>query len=200
MKIVLATRNRKKVEEIGRIFRGYDVRFLALDSFPGCPEVEEDGKTFRQNAVKKAVSTAEFTGCPAIADDSGLEVAALGRAPGVYSARYAGEDADDRKNLTKLLRQMKGLEGSDRQARFVCCIALALPDGRSKTFTGYAKGEIGKKPKGFNGFGYDPVFYPAGYERTFAEMSDAEKDRLSHRGKALAKLYIYLKKLFFNSD
>lgn len=197
MKIVLATHNKKKVEEISRIFRGYEVRFLTLDSFPGCPEVEEDGKTFRQNAVKKAVSIAAFTGCPAIADDSGLGVKTLGGAPGVFSARYAGEAADDRKNLMKLLREMRRMESDDRQARFVCCIALALPDGRYKTFTGYAKGEIGKKPKGFNGFGYDPVFYPAGYDRTFAEMSDSEKDRLSHRGKALRKLYVYLKNIFF---
>ncbi len=198
MNIVLATRNRKKVEEIGRIFRGYDVRFLPVDSFPGCPEVEEDGKTFRQNAVKKAVSIAQFTGCLAIADDSGLEVKALAGAPGVFSARYAGEGADDRKNLRKLLREMKGLEGAERQARFVCCIAIALPDGKVKTFTGHAEGEIGEKSRGYNGFGYDPVFYPAGHHRTFAEMSDAEKDSLSHRGKALKKLYIYLKKQFFN--
>lgn len=194
MTIVLATRNKKKVEEISRIFEGYDICFVAVDSFPGCPEVEEDGKTFRQNAVKKAVHIAKYTGCPAIADDSGLEVKALGRAPGVFSARYAGEDSNDRKNLMKLLGEMRGLKGEDRQARFVCCIALALPDGKCKTFTGYAEGRIAKKPKGFNGFGYDPVFYPSGRRRTFAEMSDAEKDAISHRGKALGRLCIYLKK------
>jgi XTP/dITP diphosphohydrolase len=200
MQIVLATRNNRKVREISRIFSGYDVSFLGLDAFPGCPDVEEDGKTFRQNAVKKAVSIAKFTGCTAIADDSGLEVMALGRAPGVYSARYAGKDADDRKNLLKLLREMKGLEGEEREARFVCCIAIAFPDGTHRTFTGYAKGEIAKKPKGFNGFGYDPVFYPAGCGRTFAEMTASEKDSLSHRGKALKKLYIYLKNQFFIHD
>ncbi len=195
MTIVLATRNRKKVEEISRIFEGYDIRFVTVDAFPGCPEVEEEGKTFRQNAVKKAVDIARYAGCPAIADDSGLEVKALGGAPGVFSARYAGIDADDARNLKKLLREMKGLSGEDRQARFVCCIAFALPDGRYKTFTGYAGGEIAKKPRGFNGFGYDPVFYPSGHDKTFAEMSDSEKDALSHRGRALKKLYIYLKKL-----
>lgn len=198
MTIVLATRNKKKVEEISRIFEGYDICFVAVDSFPGCPEVEEDGKTFRQNAVKKAVHIARYTGCPAIADDSGLEVKALGRAPGVFSARYAGEDSNDRKNLMKLLGQMRGLKGEDRQARFVCCIALALPDGKCKTFTGYAEGRIAKKPKGFNGFGYDPVFYPSGRRRTFAEMSDAEKDAISHRGKALGRLCIYLKNTVVN--
>jgi XTP/dITP diphosphohydrolase len=196
MTIVLATRNKKKVEEIGRIFYGYNIRFLTIDSFPGCPEVEEDGRTFRQNALKKALKIAKYTGCPSIADDSGLEVMALDGAPGVFSARYAGIDADDRKNLNKLLSNMKGLKSEQRDARFVCCIAFALPDGSYKTFTGYAKGEIAKKPKGFNGFGYDPVFYPTGHDRTFAEMSDPEKDVLSHRGKALKKLYIYLKKLF----
>ncbi len=193
MIIVLATRNKKKVEEISRIFEGYDVSFVTVDSFPGCPEVEEDGKTFRQNAVKKAVSIAKYTGCPAIADDSGLEVMALRRAPGVFSARYAGENADDRRNLMKLLWQMREMEGEDRRARFVCCIAFALPDGKYKTFTGYAEGKIAKKPKGFNGFGYDPVFYPSGRRRTFAEMSDSEKDAISHRGKALGKLFNYLK-------
>ncbi len=193
MIIVLATRNKKKVEEISRIFEGYDVSFVTVDSFPGCPEVEEDGKTFRQNAVKKAVHIAKFTGCPAIADDSGLEVTALGRAPGVFSARYAGENADDRKNLMKLLKEMREMEGEDRQARFVCCIAFALPDGKCKTFTGYAEGRIARKPKGFNGFGYDPVFYPSGHRKTFAEMSDSEKDAISHRGRALDKLFNYLK-------
>ncbi len=178
-----------------RMFAGYGIRFLTVDAFPGCPDVVEDGATFRQNAVKKAVGIARFTGRPAIADDSGIEVKALGGAPGIFSARYAGAEADDRKNLMKLLREMRGLKGVSRQARFVCCIALALPDGRYRTFTGKAEGEIGEKPKGFNGFGYDPVFYPAGYDRTFAEMSDAEKDRLSHRGKAMRKLYIYLRSL-----
>ncbi len=195
MTIVLATRNRKKVEELQRIFAGYDIRFLTLDSFPYCPEVKEDGKTFRANAVKKAVQISQCTGCPAIADDSGLEVRSLGGAPGVFSARFAGEDADDQKNVKKLLREMKNVKGEDRAARFVCCIAFALPDGKYKTFTGYARGSIAGKPKGFNGFGYDPLFYPSGYQRTFAEMTDPEKDSLSHRGKAMKKLYTYLKDL-----
>ncbi len=195
MKIVLATRNKKKVEEIKRIFGGKAIRFLTLDAFPGCPDVEEDGKTFRANAVKKAIHIARFTQCPAIADDSGLEVFALGRAPGVFSARYAGEGADDNKNMKKLLADMKGLQGEERKARFVCCIALAFPDGRHRTFTGYARGSIGNRPRGSNGFGYDPLFYPEGFENTFAEMTAGEKDFLSHRGKALRKLCIYLKNL-----
>lgn len=197
MKIVLATRNRKKVEEIKRMFSGFHIRFLGLDSFPGCPDVEEDGKTFRANAIKKALAVSGHTGCAAIADDSGLEVKALGGAPGVFSARYAGEHSDDQKNVRKLLGGMKNLKNNDRSARFVCCIAFALPDGSYKTFTGYVTGLIGEKPKGFNGFGYDPVFYPAGHDRTFAEMTDDEKDSLSHRGRAMKKMYKYLRKNLF---
>jgi XTP/dITP diphosphohydrolase len=194
--IVLATRNRKKVEELVRIFAGSDIFFQNLDDFPGSPEVIEDGSTFRQNAVKKAVVIARYTGCPAIADDSGLEVAALGGSPGVYSARYAGKDASDRKNVKKVLKEMRGIHDFKmRAARFVCCIAIALPDGRHKTFTGYARGTIGKRAKGNNGFGYDPIFIPHGDTRTFAEMSDSEKDALSHRGKAMKKLFSYLKHL-----
>jgi XTP/dITP diphosphohydrolase len=193
MMIVLATRNKKKVEEIKRIFGGQDIRFVTLDAFPDCPDVEEDKKTFRANAVKKAVHVARFTNCPAIADDSGLEVFALGGAPGVFSARYAGAEADDKKNVRKLLAEMKHLKREERKARFVCCIALALPDGRHKTFTGYARGSIGNRPRGSNGFGYDPLFYPEGYMQTFAEMTAAEKDFLSHRGKSLRKVCSYLK-------
>jgi XTP/dITP diphosphohydrolase len=194
--IVLATRNRKKVEELVRIFAGSDIFFQNLDDFPGSPEVIEDGSTFRQNAVKKAVVIARYTGCPAIADDSGLEVAALGGSPGVYSARYAGKDASDRNNVKKVLKEMRGIHDFKmRAARFACCIAIALPDGRHKTFTGYARGTIGKRAKGNNGFGYDPIFIPHGDTRTFAEMSDSEKDALSHRGKAMKKLFSYLKHL-----
>jgi XTP/dITP diphosphohydrolase len=195
MTIVLATRNKKKVEELTRIFSGYAIRFLTLDAFPGCPEVVEDGATFRQNALKKAIQVSRFTGCPSIADDSGLEVPALGGAPGILSARYAGKGANDRKNLRKLLKDMAKLEGAARDARFVCCIAFALQGGTHKTFTGYAKGKIGEKPRGFNGFGYDPIFFPSGGQKTFAEMTEAEKDVVSHRGKAMRKLYAYLRNL-----
>lgn len=195
MDIVLATKNRKKAAEMSRIFKGCDLRFLTLEAFPGCPDVEEDGRTFRANALKKGHAVARFTGHPALADDSGLEVTALGKAPGVYSARYAGEDADDRRNLKKLLREMRGLQDGEREARFVCCMAFVLPDGHQKTFTGYVRGRIGKREKGDNGFGYDPVFYPEGHARTFAEMDASEKDSMSHRGRALKKLFHYLSSL-----
>lgn len=186
--LVVATRNRKKVEEIRRILEGIPVKLYSLDDFPGCPEVEEDADTFEGNAVKKALAVAGYTGKPAIADDSGLEVYALNGAPGVWSARYAGADADDKKNLEKLLSELRGIEKEERGARFVCVIALASPDGRGETFQGLIEGRIGTEPIGFNGFGYDPVFYPAGFDRTFAEMSPGEKDALSHRGRALERL------------
>lgn len=199
MKIVLATRNKKKAVELDRIFGEYGVNLLTLEEFPDCPEVVEDGKTFRANAVKKAVAVARHTGYPALADDSGLEVEALGGAPGVFSARYAGEEADDKKNVRKLLREMSGIDAPEKRgARFVCCIALALPDGRCRTFTGYAEGTIGRRARGKSGFGYDPVFYPYGHDRTFAEIAPEEKDGLSHRGKAMKKLSAYLRKVLFS--
>lgn len=185
MRLVLATRNRKKVEEIRRVLGDRSVELLTLDAFPDCPEVAEDGDTFAANARKKAESVAAFTGLPALADDSGLAVAALQGAPGVFSARYAGEGADDAANLRLLLTNLRGEEW--REARFVCVLALALADGKGEShcFMGEVVGEITHRPSGHNGFGYDPVFRPMGWDRTFAEMTAAEKDRLSHRGQAL---------------
>ncbi len=192
--LVIATRNRKKVEEIRRILEGLPVTLFSIDDFPGCPEVEEDADTFEGNAAKKALAVARYAGKPAIADDSGLEVYALNRAPGVFSARYAGPDADDRKNREKLLLEMQGIEQSKRGARFVCLVALAFSDGEVRTFEGYVEGRIGTEPRGSSGFGYDPVFYPTGHDSTFAEMSAEEKDVLSHRGMALKRLREYLSK------
>jgi XTP/dITP diphosphohydrolase len=183
VELVLATRNKKKIEEITRITNSLNIKILTLDDFPACPEVVEDGTTFEENAVKKAVSVVQYTGKPALADDSGLEVSALHGAPGTLSARYAGEPADDKKNIDKLMQVMRAID--KRGARFVCCIALALPDSKVHVFHGYIEGYIGKEPRGSHGFGYDPVFYPAGSDRTFAEMHDEEKDAMSHRGRAL---------------
>jgi XTP/dITP diphosphohydrolase len=197
MDIVLATRNAKKVEEIKRITKGMPINVLTIDDFPGCPEVDEDGITFEENAVKKALTVAHYTGKPSLADDSGLEVKALGGAPGTLSARYAGDDADDGKNVAKLLQEMLMVPEKERMARFVCCIVLAYPDSGIHVFWGYSEGRIGRKPEGENGFGYDPVFYPAGHIRTFAEMSDREKDALSHRGEAMKKFYNYLKNNYY---
>jgi len=194
MDIVLATRNRKKVEEIRRITAGLPIMVLSLDNFPECPETVEDRDTFEGNAVKKATEVAHCTGKPALADDSGLVVDALGGRPGVLSARYAPDasSGNDPRNYEKLLKDLRSYSGADRTARFVCCIALAFPDGQVRTFFGYAEGRIAPEPRGQKGFGYDPVFIPQGYESTFAEMRPEEKDGLSHRGKALEKLSEFL--------
>lgn len=193
MDLVIATRNKKKIEEIKRIIKDSKISIFTLYDFPGSPEIEEDGATFDENAIKKAVAVAKYTGKAAIADDSGLEVKALHGAPGILSARYAGKDADDRKNIEKLLYEMQSVDIEQRGARFVCCIALVLPDGTTNTFHGYVGGTIGREPRGARGFGYDPLFYPNGYNRTFAEMTDEEKDKLSHRGEALRKVREFLK-------
>lgn len=199
MDIILASRNKKKIEELKSIieacgFSGKDVsvNIHTPDEFPQCEEVEEDGDTFEANAIKKAEYIYKCSGITAVADDSGLEVDALGSAPGVFSARYAGEVTDDWANLKKLLKEIQGVPDEKRGARFVCCIALANQDG-VKTFTGYVEGRIGTEPRGAKGFGYDPVFYPEGHDRTFAEMGDDEKNSMSHRGRALKKLQNYLK-------
>lgn len=188
MELVAATRNRKKLEEMRRILEGAGVSLLGLDDFPGCPDVEETGSTFEENAVMKALSVARCAGRAAVADDSGLEVDALGGAPGVFSARYAGEGASDRENLEKLLAEMAGVPEDRRTARFVCVMALALPDGPVETFRGAVEGRIGRSPEGRTGFGYDPVFRPEGRRRTFAQMEPREKDSMSHRGRALEEL------------
>lgn len=192
MEIVIATRNPKKIEEIRRMLAGSALSILTLEDFPDCPDVEEDGESFEANALKKVVAVSRYTGKAALADDSGLEVDALDGAPGVFSARYAGEGADDRKNLEKLLTELDRIAPECRGARYVCCIALAFPDGRTATFSGTVEGRIGTEPRGEHGFGYDPVFYPEGHSRTFGEMTDDQKDRISHRGRALRALARYL--------
>ncbi|MBF0175627.1 MAG: XTP/dITP diphosphatase [Magnetococcales bacterium] len=192
MKVILATRNRKKVEEFQRVLEGASVELLDLRQYPRAPEVVEDGATFTENAVKKALQIARFTGLSALADDSGLEVDALGKRPGVHSARYAGPDATDRQNLEKLLLELRECPASVRTARFVCVLALADPFGRTRLFEGRVEGRIALEPQGRNGFGYDPVFVPEGEERTFACMLPEEKDAMSHRGRAIASLVVAL--------
>jgi XTP/dITP diphosphohydrolase len=184
--IVLATRNQGKIREIQEILREADIELRSLNDFGPIPEAVEDGETFDDNAYKKALFTARVLGLPAMADDSGLVVEALGGAPGVRSARYAGEEASDRDNIAKLLREMTGEK--NRRAAFQCVISIAVPSGPALTYEGRCEGEITTSPQGEEGFGYDPVFFypPAG--RTFAEMTLAEKNQVSHRGRALAEL------------
>lgn len=185
MEIVLATRNKKKAEEISRLLYSSNISIYTLNDFPQCPEVEEDQNTFEGNAVKKAKEIAACTGLAAMADDSGIVVDALGGRPGVMSARYAGDGATDRDNVVKLLQEMEGVADTGRGARFVCCIAFGTPGGEVTTFMGTVEGTLGRTPLGQNGFGYDPLFFPEGHDRTFAQMSAAEKDALSHRSRAL---------------
>lgn len=181
------------MEEFRRILAGAGISMLTPDDFPGCPEVIEDLDTFEGNAVKKAVTVSQYAGMPAVSDDSGLEVYALGGAPGVRSARYAGNGSSDSENTDKLLADLKNTPESERGARFVCVLALAFPDGRVETFEGIVEGELSGIPEGTGGFGYDPIFRPKGFDRTFGGMSACEKDSLSHRRMALDKLDAYLK-------
>jgi XTP/dITP diphosphohydrolase len=185
--IVLATANPDKAREIREALAGHDVELLPR---PGdVPDVDETGETLLDNARLKAVALAEATGRPALADDTGLEVDALGGAPGVYSARYAGDDATYADNCRKLLGALSGVHGPDRGARFATVVVLRYPDGRELDALGEVRGTITEGPRGENGFGYDPVFAPdEGDGRTFAEMSPDEKHAISHRGRALRAL------------
>jgi len=184
--IVLATRNAGKVKEFREILRDFPVEIRSLNDFGPIPEVVEDGLTFDDNAYKKALFTAKALGLPAIADDSGLVVEALHGAPGVRSARYAGAQATDADNIKKLLQEMAGQ--ANRRAAFECVLSLAVPTGPALTYEGRCEGEITTEVHGQKGFGYDPVFFFPPYGKTFAEIAGAEKNRVSHRGKALAQL------------
>lgn len=184
--LVLATRNQGKISEFETMLGGFDVRIKSLGDFPSIPTVEEDGATFKDNSLKKARFTAKAHGLPALADDSGLMVKAMGGLPGVCSARYAGEHATDEENNLKLLKAMKSVE--NREAAFKCIIAIALPDGAALTYEGCCEGLITHEPAGNGGFGYDPLFYYPPFEKTFAQLTTEEKNRVSHRGRAMAEL------------
>ncbi len=187
MDLLIATTNAGKLAEIQAALKELPVRILSLKDFPAAPEVVEDGATFEENAVKKARALAAFSGLPALADDSGLEVDALGGAPGIYSARYSGDDADDARNNRKLLDQLAGLSEERRGARFVCVLALSALQGEW-LFRAECPGRIAFAPRGANGFGYDPLFLYAPLGRTFGELDRETKSRVSHRGLALQKL------------
>ncbi len=184
--LVLATRNQGKVREFQEILKNTNIELKSLNDFGPIPEAVEDGETFDDNAYKKALFTAKVLGLPAIADDSGLVVEALGGAPGVYSARYAGAKASDQDNIDKLLAEMAGK--NNRAAAFQCVISVAVPSGPALTYEGRCEGEILTAQRGQGGFGYDPVFYYPPLKQTFAEIPLAEKNKISHRGKALAEL------------
>lgn len=186
MPLVLATRNEGKIKEFRELLSGFEIEIKSLKDFGPIPPIIEDGKTFDDNAYKKAFMTAKFLGFPALADDSGLVVETLDGDPGVYSARYAGEGASDETNNLKLLKAMKGKK--DRKARFECVISIAVPRGPALTYEGTCEGEIASRMSGANGFGYDPLFYYPPLKKTFAQMTRQEKNEVSHRGKAMADL------------
>jgi XTP/dITP diphosphohydrolase len=188
MKVVLATRNAGKIAELRRILAGLPVEVVGLEAFPEIGEVAETGRTFAENALIKAHAVARQSGLPAVADDSGLCVDVLNGMPGIFSARWAGKHGDDRANLDLLLAQVSDIAEPDRGAHFACAAALALPSGDERVVEGALHGRIIGVPRGSNGFGYDPVFVPEGDTRTTAELSPAEKDAISHRGRAFRAL------------
>jgi XTP/dITP diphosphohydrolase len=192
-RVVLATRNRHKVEELQRILQatGIEVSLLQLGDTPDAvqaPEVAETGATFTDNALLKAHAVSEATSLPAVADDSGLAVDALNGMPGVLSARWSGRQHDDRANLNLLLAQLEDVPDERRGARFVCAAALVLPGGEQRVVEAFVGGSIIRESRGTNGFGYDPIFIPEGETRTLAEMSSPEKDAISHRGRAFREI------------
>jgi XTP/dITP diphosphohydrolase len=184
--LIIATGNPGKVLEIEDLLNGFPIQIKSLADFGPIPEVEEDGETFEENAYKKASFTAKILGMPALADDSGLMVEALGGAPGVRSARYAGADATDQQRVAKLLNAMQ--DQTNRKAAFECVISIAVPSGPALTYEARCEGLIAEAPAGKKGFGYDPIFFYPPLNKTFGQMTLAEKRDVSHRGKALSEL------------
>ena len=188
--IAIATRNAHKVGEIRAICADWSTTWRTADD--DWPDVEETGRTYLDNARLKAHAIAAATGVAALADDSGIEVDALGGAPGPRSARYAGADATDAENLDALLDALRGIPGLGRGARYRCVVVLAMPDGTEVVAEGVCEGTLASRPRGEGGFGYDPAFVPAGWDVTLAELPPGEKDRISHRGRALRALRVLL--------
>ncbi len=189
-RVVLATRNRGKLEELHRILdaAGLDIDLVTADEFPDLPDIPETEDSFAGNALLKAREIARMTGLPAIADDSGLAIDALNGMPGILSARWSGGHGDDVANVNLVLAQLNDIPDSRRGGAFHCAAAIALPDGTERVVEGTIEGVIIREPRGTGGFGYDPIFVPIGGDRTLAEIPAAEKDAISHRGKALEAL------------
>jgi len=194
MKLVLATKNKDKIREMKDILRAMPVKVLSMLDLGRVPDVKEDKRTFRDNAVKKAVAFSKRFSLTSVADDSGLHVDFLKGAPGVRSARFAGQNATKEMLCNKVLKLLKDVPSPKRTARFVCNVALALPEGKVRVLEGIVEGRIASEMRGKNGFGYDAIFVPRGHKRTFAQMKPTMKNRLSHRAKALKKLKAVLRK------
>ena len=186
MRLVLATRNGAKIKEIKKILNDLHLEISSCFDFPKLPTVIEDGKTFRENAIKKAETVSSYVQLPSLADDSGLEIDALGGQPGVLSSRFAGPECDDKKNIEKVLGLMRDVPERKRQARFRCVIALAFPGKVTQTVEATCDGFIATRAKGSAGFGYDPIFIIPHHGKTFAELGEEVKNAESHRAKALA--------------
>ena len=195
MDLVLATRNVDKTQEIRASLDGLGYRILTLEECPSVPEVVEDGNSYEANAMKKAKTVAQHTGKMALADDTGLEVDALRGQPGLFSARFAGEDVTYADNRQKLLSLMKEVPAIKRTARFRCVMVLAMPGGQTRTEEGVVEGIITEEEQGKGGFGYDPVFYLPALQKTLAQLTLEEKNRVSHRAKALEKIRKILKSM-----
>ena len=193
MKLLLATRNRNKVIEMQQALEGTGWQVVMLSDIAGAPEVEEDGATFEENALKKARSAVRFTGLWTIAEDSGLEIDALGGEPGVKSARYAGEGATDAERIRKVLGQLVAVRDERRTARFRCVMCIVDSAGTERCFEGRCEGRIAHSARGSSGFGYDPIFVPHGYDQTFAELGFGVKSKISHRARAMEQVMDYLR-------
>ncbi|MEU7028664.1 RdgB/HAM1 family non-canonical purine NTP pyrophosphatase [Streptomyces sp. NPDC046275] len=196
-RLILATRNAGKITELHAILAdaGLDLELVGADAYPEIPDVKETGVTFAENALLKAHALARATGLPAVADDSGLCVDVLGGAPGIFSARWSGTHGDDKANLNLLLAQLADIDTPHRAAHFACAAALALPDGTERVVEGRLPGTLRHEPVGTNGFGYDPILQPEGYEVTCAELTPEQKNAISHRGKAFRALVPVVREL-----
>ncbi len=185
--LIVATRNKKKLKEIKELLTDCDCKVTSIMDYPLMPTIEENGNTFVENAIKKAATISLYTGKLVMGEDSGLEVKALHNGPGIYSARFSGPQATDKKNNAKLLRQLRSVPVNRRQARYRCAVALTDRKGIIDVVEGSCSGLIALRPKGTNGFGYDPLFYVKRYQKTFGEMDPAIKAKISHRARALKK-------------
>lgn len=201
MDIILATTNAHKIREIRALMKPIkQLDIFSLLDFPDYSPPNEIGATFEENAIAKAIHAANTLSKWTVADDSGLIVPALGGVPGVFSARYAGENATDRDNRKKLLKEMEELDGIRRSAYFECCIALASPEGLKKCVRGFCEGLISKEERGRHGFGYDPIFLKHDYNLTFGELDESIKNQISHRAKAFQKLVLTIESLLHGYD
>ncbi|RDW16267.1 non-canonical purine NTP pyrophosphatase [Oceanobacillus arenosus] len=187
-KIVIATKNKGKIAEFKQFFSKNNVEVVSLLDLEDAPDIEETGKTFEENAALKAEEISRRFNIAVLSDDSGLIIDALDGRPGIFSARYAGEPTDDKANIRKVLGELSEVPEAERTARFICVLAIAVPDKETVFYQGYCKGTIGHTEIGENGFGYDPIFIPDGYTQTMAELPPEEKNKISHRKNAISQL------------